>query len=505
MTCSVPDSRPGQPFSPPVYSLQQLAEFVGGSVVNTVGDAIECRGVALSSRLLKAGDVFVAIAGYETDGHRYIPQAFEAGAVAAVVTKPESLAEARYPGIVVADSRLAVSKLAALFVGEPSKKLQTFAVTGTNGKTTIHWLLYHALNLLGTPAARLGTIGFEAPGISRGDTLTTPDPVQLHRLLREGVDAGAKAVTLELSSHALHQARAHDLDVDVAIFTNLTRDHLDYHGTMEEYFKAKAIVFDLVTMSSKSAKGAVINADDEYGKRYIEYARGLGLNVITYGMGEGATVRFTGLEQDLQGSSVDITIAGATQRVRYPAIGLHNAYNFAAVVGALIACGYETARVLAAASQVTPVPGRLEPVGNERIGIYVDYAHTPDALENVLRTMREVTKHTVWVVFGCGGDRDRGKRPIMAEVAARLADKVIVTSDNPRTEDPQAIINDILGGGAAVYKSIVDRREAIRTAVQEAQPGDVVLIAGKGHEDYQILGKEKVHFSDQEEARKALG
>jgi UDP-N-acetylmuramoyl-L-alanyl-D-glutamate--2,6-diaminopimelate ligase len=496
-------------FESPQFSLRQLAEILGGEVIpgkisESDPGALQCHGVSLSSKLLKPGELFVAISGYATDGHQYIPQAFAAGAVAAVVTRREALTGSGYPGIVVPDTRLAVSTLAALFTGEPSKKLQTFAVTGTNGKTTIHWLLYHTLNLLGTPAARLGTIGFEAPGISRGDTLTTPDPVQLHQLLREGLDAGAKAVTLELSSHALHQARAHDLDIDVGIFTNLTRDHLDYHGTMEEYFKAKAILFDLVKQSHKGTRSAVINADDEYGKRYIEYARGLGLKVLTYGQGDGASIRFSGLEQDLQGSSVDITIAGVTKRVRYPAIGLHNAYNFAAVVGALVARGYDAAQVLEAASQVKPVPGRLEPVGNERIGIFVDYAHTPDALENVLRTMREVTKHTVWVVFGCGGDRDKGKRPIMAEVAARLADKAIVTSDNPRTEDPQAIINDILAGGAQVYKAIVDRREAIQAAVQEAQPGDVVLIAGKGHEDYQILGKEKVHFSDQEEARKAL-
>lgn len=484
------------------FSLAEIAHAVKGRIVPAAMENLRVFSLNASSKSVAPSSLYIAIRGTKVDGHAFLQEAFENGAAAAVVSDGTALQGK--PGVVVSDTRCAYSRLGSLFAGDPSRALKVVGITGTNGKTTIHWLVFHALQALGTPAMRIGTIGFEAPGISEEGVLTTPDPPQQHQLMLRGYNAGGRALTIEVSSHALHQHRADDIAFDVGVFTNLTRDHLDYHQTMENYFLAKRALFDLIANGIKSTKGAVINYDDEYGLRYAAYAEELGLRLITYGKHAHAAIRIDKFTQNVSGSTIELEYKGARHRASYRAIGMHNAYNFCAALGALLALGYDISPAVAELEKIPAVPGRLEPVGNERLGIYVDYAHTPDALENVLRTVKELAQHDVWVVFGCGGDRDRGKRPIMAQIAAKYANKVVVTSDNPRTEDPHAIIRDILATGTRADYVESDRREAICIAVREARDGDVILIAGKGHEDYQIIGTEKRHFSDQEEARKAL-
>lgn len=482
--------------------------------LGTVADLLACeclpawRGVVLSeptisSQRVTPGALFIAVPGTKVDGHQFLDAAFSAGAAAAVVT--DSTALKGRPGIAVKDAREAVGLIGALFADFPTREMITVGVTGTNGKTTIHSMTFDLANMLGLPAMRVGTIGLAYPGHQEEGALTTPDAIDLQRWFRSGRNAGAQLAVMEASSHALDQKRVAAVEFDVGVFTNLTRDHLDYHGTMERYFEAKSLLFNLVAQSCKKTKAAVINIDDQYGARYYTHAQALGLRTFGYGRAEGAEVRIEGFSQSIAGSRVTVRYAGHAHTIATPCIGQHNAYNMAAVIGTFIALGYSMEQIVEHIGVIPPVCGRLEPVGNERLGVYVDYAHTPDALENVLRAVREVTSGRVWVVFGCGGDRDRGKRPMMAQIAAQLADVVVVTSDNPRTEAPEAIIADILSGGVMPKYSIVDRREAIRTALSAASDGDVVLIAGKGHEDYQIIGTTKFHFSDQEEVRAVLG
>lgn len=484
------------------FTLAVLADILSGKL-----SAPLCGGTAVGipftdSKRGAEGGLFVALCGVKADGHDFIEDAFSHGAAAAVVSSSEKLGGR--PGIIVGDTRAAMSRLSAYYAGEPTDTLRVAGITGTNGKTTIHWLMGHALERLGEPALRLGTLGFAAPGIVDTTMLTTPDPLVLHKCLRKGLEAGARAAVMEVSSHALVQRRADDVQFDVGIFTNLTRDHLDYHGTMEEYYRAKRRLFELIANGRKTAKAAVINIDDEYGRRLFGECEDMGLHCRSYGRHPSAMLRIENFRQDFRGSAFALHIGGRTFEVASPFIGLHNAHNIAAAAGGCIALGYAPVNVLKALCTVPPVPGRLEPVGTEEMGVYVDYAHTPDALINVLSTLRELVKGTLWVVFGCGGDRDRGKRPEMASAAEQYADHVVVTSDNPRTEDPRAIIEDILSKGARPEIVEPDRRKAIRGALTAARPGDVVLIAGKGHEDYQIIGTQKLHFSDQEEVREFL-
>jgi UDP-N-acetylmuramoyl-L-alanyl-D-glutamate--2,6-diaminopimelate ligase len=400
---------------------------------------------------------------------------------------------------------LALSRLSALEAGDPSKKMQLVGITGTNGKTTTHWLIYHAYQTLAAPALRIGTLGAWADGCVNGpESLTTPDASLVQTYLAQALAAGVRFCVMEASSHALCQARVDHVYFDVGAFTNLTRDHLDYHGDMERYFEAKARLFDLIAAGPKSVRAAAVNLDDPYGLRLQEKIAALKLNDFSYGRDLRAAIKILSFAQTNLGSTLLLGYNNKRYELKSHFIGDHNASNLAAAFAGLLALGFNPGEIVAALAKAPPVPGRLEPVGNAKVGVYVDYAHTPDALEKALITLRPIVKRKLWVLFGCGGDRDRGKRPQMGSIAARLADGVVVTSDNPRTEDPQKIIDDILSSGIKPAVVEADRRIAIAKCIGLAQDGDVVLLAGKGHENYQIIGSAKLPFSDGVEAKRVL-
>ncbi|NLF24422.1 MAG: UDP-N-acetylmuramoyl-L-alanyl-D-glutamate--2,6-diaminopimelate ligase [Deltaproteobacteria bacterium] len=484
------------------FSLSFLARYLGGELSPGDGADPLLSGVALSSQEAAPGLLFLAVPGLRVDGHDFLDEAFKAGATAALVSKRELL-KAR-PGIVVPDVRASQSRLAALFAGDPSRRMTVVGVTGTNGKTTIHWLLFHLLNKLGMPSMRVGTLGIEIPRVSREASLTTPDALMLHRSLRLGLDNGMHAAVMEVSSHGLEQRRVDDICFDIAIFSNLTRDHLDYHGNFEAYFAAKERLFELISKQGKGPMAGVLNLDNTAGQQLAAKLKTWGLTDFSFGSVPAARLCWSDFTQGLNGSRMKFTVDGKVYKICTPLVGRHNAENMAAVFSAALALGFDGQAIAESLYSLPQVPGRLEAVGGDNLGVYVDYAHTPNALENVLQALRPLTHGKLWVVFGCGGDRDRGKRPEMAEIACRLADQVVVTSDNPRTEDARAIIDEIVAGGRDFALVEPDRRSAISQAIAAASPGDVVLIAGKGHEDYQIIGTEKIHFSDQEEAAKAL-
>lgn len=487
----------------PVPVAEIAALLFGRSVGFNATQSISLESIVYDSRKVQPGSVFVAVPGAKGDGHAFVASAQAQGASCCIVEHAEALGAGA--GFVVPDSRRALSALAALGQGYPARELSVFAVTGTNGKTTIHWLLAHSLQALGIGTLRIGTLGVEAPGIiSRPGEMTTPDALQIQADMRLCVSKGVRACVMEASSHALAQHRVDDIAFDVAIFTNLTRDHLDYHGDMDSYYRAKRRLFELSCESPKSAPAAVLNVDDSAGQRLALEFRDSDLRLFLYGESKAANVRIVGFEHSISGSLLQLKHAGHELGLRTPFIGKHNAQNLAAVFASLLAQGVSEIDAVRAIESCPQVPGRLESVGNESVGVFVDYAHTPDALANVLAALRPLVKGSLWVVFGCGGDRDKGKRPQMGKVAESLADKVVVTSDNPRTEVPEAIIDDILASGVKAELVNPDRRSAIRQTIMQAAPGDIVLIAGKGHEDYQVLGTEKIHFSDQEEARCVL-
>ena len=483
-----------------ILSVQEIVEIIGAKPRNMVQMDLQITGLSANSANCKKGFVFVAIPGVGADGHDYINEAFSQGAVIAVVSDSSKLGER--PGLLVEDTRKSLSKLASVFAGEPSKKLLCIGITATNGKTTINWLIYNILQLLGEKSIRIGTLGTFAEGvIDRKEGLTTPDPVTLHEDLALAFSSGVKAAVMEASSHALHQERVSEVDFDIGVYTNLTRDHLDYHGDMENYFKAKLKLFELISKGSKSHKLGIINIDCPYGRRLMGTK---GLKLISYGTAEDAMLRISDIESSSSESSFCISYGSLKRKIQTKFIGRHNASNIAGTLGVFLGLGYEFDALLSVLPKLPQVPGRLEYVAGEGFDVFVDYAHTPDALENALGALKNLSKGNLWVLFGCGGDRDKGKRPQMAEIAARNADKIVVTSDNPRTEDPQDIINGILSSGIKPDIVNPDRREAIRAAIRSVRRGDVLLVAGKGHEDYQIIGKTKIHFSDVEEIRKAL-
>jgi UDP-N-acetylmuramoyl-L-alanyl-D-glutamate--2,6-diaminopimelate ligase len=486
-------------------SLSQLTKEVHGTAVHTNGDMCFVGALSPSSAKVEKGGIFVAIRGNAADGHSFVDDAFARGAGVAIVEDREAL-KGR-PGIVVTSTRLALSRLASYLQREPSRAMRVIGITGTNGKTTTNWILYHALNAIGAGALRIGTLGTEYLGrATREGMLTSPDPVSLHEIMAEALAAGASACVMETSSHALDQARVEDVAFDIGVFTNLTRDHLDYHKTFEHYFNAKSHLFELLRSGHKPTKGAVINIDDTYGVELWRRCGEMGLRDLSFGRDERAAFRILRVDETPRAMEIEIRLreSARTCVVSAPFIGPHNAENVVAAFASLVGLGYSESEV-AEALRVSPqVSGRLERVGEGSPRVFVDYAHTPDALERVLRAVRVSTVGSLWCVFGCGGDRDKGKRPEMARIAAACADKVVVTSDNPRTEDAQTIINDILGSGINPAIVDIDRGSAIARVVREASPDDTIVIAGKGHENYQILGTTRIHFSDQEEACKAL-
>lgn len=488
-----------------LIALTALADALNGTLVG--GNAMELTALRVVSSGTESGPgaLFVAVRGHQADGHQFIDQAFSLGAVAAVVEDATFL-NGR-PGIVVTNGRKSLSRLASLFAGEPSHEMKVVGVTGTNGKTTTTWIIYHILQAIGGGSLRIGTLGWEYLGRNACEgTLTSPDPISLHRIMREACNEGAVSCVMETSSHALHQARVEDVAFDVGVFTNLTRDHLDYHETFDNYFAAKRHLFELLSNGPKATRGAVINGDDIFGQRLVAEVATLDLNDWSFGRSTDCSIHIQSITEG-QGAmqvGVFLRIPGRSLTITAPFIGVHNAENLVAAFASCCALGYEPGWVAEAIRTIPQVPGRLERVGDSSVRVFVDYAHTPDALKRAIAAVRPSTTGKLWVVFGCGGDRDRGKRPLMASVAATGADRVIVTSDNPRTEDPQHIIGDVLSSGIRPHLTETDRKQAIVQTVRLACPGDTILIAGKGHENYQIIGTEKKHFSDQEVAEEAL-
>jgi UDP-N-acetylmuramoyl-L-alanyl-D-glutamate--2,6-diaminopimelate ligase len=467
----------------------------------------EITGITHSSRLVEPGFLFVAVPGLKVDGHSFIMQAIERGAGAVAISREVQLPSG-FPHVCVEESRQALGVLSSVFYGNPSKRLNMIGITGTNGKTTTAFLTRSILRGAGRKVGLMGTVQVEIGERVLPVIHTTPEAPELQKLLHAMVNQSMTHCVMEVSSHSLALARVEGVQYDTAVFTNLTQDHLDLHGTMEEYFMAKARLFINLRAGCRD-KFAVINGDDPYGQRLVQMC-GLDVRVLTYGFSYQADIEARDVETSIHGSRFFLNTPWGSGPIQITAPGKHNVYNALAAAGAALAQGC-TLEDVRQGLLLAGVPGRMEPVQmGQDFGVYVDYAHSPDGLENVLQAVRGFTAGRVIVVFGCGGDRDRTKRPIMGSIAIRLADVAVVTSDNPRSEDPMAIISDVLTGlqGTEEASRVLvqpDRRTAIREAIAMAKPGDVVLIAGKGHENYQIFREQTIHFDDREEARTALG
>src|SRR5499425_1981243 len=469
----------------------------------------EVRGVAYDSRKVEPGEIFVAIPGLKQDGRRYVEDALARGASAVVLEGADPLEGRDVPRVLVSSSREALARLADAYFGHPSGGLIVVGITGTNGKTTTSYLVDALLAAQGRRTGIIGTVQYRIADVSIPAGQTTPEALETQSLLRRMHAAGVTAVAMEVSSHALALSRVDGIDFDVAVFTNLTQDHLDFHMTMDAYREAKRRLFRLLAAGHKPSRHAVVNADDPSG---LAMVADLPVHTLTYGVRGRADVRPTRWSSGAEGIRMNVRTPAGTFDIASPLVGEHNVENLLAATGVGIALGMEAAVIARALGFVASVPGRFERVeAGQPFLVVVDYAHTPDALERTLETARKLrSPHgRLAVVFGCGGDRDRGKRPIMGEIAARLADHVWVTSDNPRSERPDAIIDEILvgvrrGGGDGRYTREVERRRAIGAALDWARSGDTVLIAGKGHETYQIIGAEVLSFDDREVARQLL-
>jgi UDP-N-acetylmuramoyl-L-alanyl-D-glutamate--2,6-diaminopimelate ligase len=461
---------------------------------------LEVRDVTHDSRRVGPGALFVAVRGATADGNRFVDAARKKGAVAVASEQPP---RPEIPWLHVPDARAALAALAAAVHGDPAQRLSLIGVTGTNGKTTTSFLIDAGLRAAGRRVGLLGTVLYRAGERAAEAVRTTPESSDLQRLLAEMVEAGASHAVLEVSSHALALKRLHGCAFDVAVFTNLTRDHLDFHGDMESYFAAKRVLFDTLL---RPEGHAVLNADDDRSPALARAARG---KVVSYGLLRPADVRGSELALSLEGSRFRAATPAGVLEVTTPLIGRFNVANVLAALAACLALGVAPEAALAGIASVPGVPGRLErvPTGTD-FSVVVDYAHTDDALRNLLETVRELGPRRVLTVFGCGGDRDRTKRPLMGAVASRLSDVVVVTSDNPRSEPPEAIVEEILrgmnGGRRAERHVIVDRREAIAKALELAGPGDAVVVAGKGHETTQVLRDRSVPFDDRQVVRDGL-
>ena len=462
---------------------------------------IEIKEIEIDSRKVKEGTLFIAMRGTQTDGHDYIGKAIEMGACAIVCEKvPEALCKGvtylRYK-----NTNDCAGELATVFYGRPTERMKLVGVTGTNGKTTIATLLYNIFQRLGYKCGLCSTVCNYINGIPQPTECTTPDAVTLNRLLGRMADEGCQYAFMEVSSHSLVQRRIGGLRFAGGVFTNLTRDHLDYHKTLENYRDAKKQFFDSLPKDAF----VITNADDKNGMVMVQNTKA---SVRTYAIRQAADFRVRILEESFEGMNIGVD----NREVYVQFVGRFNASNLAAVYGTAIMLNEDKDDVLIALSAMKPVNGRFETIRSpEGITAIVDYAHTPDALANVLHTINDILKHKgkCWTVCGAGGNRDKGKRPLMAQEAVQNSDRVIITSDNPRFEDPQAIIDDMMAGLTATQRKkvtcVVDRKEAIRAACMFAQSGDVILVAGKGHEDYQIIQGVKHHFDDHEVIRESFG
>jgi UDP-N-acetylmuramoyl-L-alanyl-D-glutamate--2,6-diaminopimelate ligase len=494
-------------------AVRDRAPFAGASLRVPAGaERAGVDGIVYDSRRASPGAVFVALRGLQADGTAFARDAVSRGALA-VVSESPAPADIGVPWLQVADGRLALAALAAAFHGDPSHELLLVGITGTNGKTTTSYLLAAIFAAAGISCGLVGTVGYRVGAREVDAARTTPEAPELQAMLREMVTEGSRACVMEVSSHALALRRADQLHFAAALFTNLTRDHLDFHRDMEDYFAAKRRLFELLP----PAGIAIVNVDDPRG---AELAGG-GWRTVTYGIDAQADVRPGPLSFSLDGLRFEIRTPRGTLRIRSPLVGRPNAYNIVAAAAAAMALDLPFSAIERGIAQLEMVPGRFQLASDpsDDVRVVVDYAHTDDALKNLLETARPLAPGRLITVFGCGGDRDRTKRPLMGAVAARLSDLVIVTSDNPRSEDPEQIIEQIKRGivmpadrvpprgqppKATPWLSIVDRKEAIERAVREAKRGDLVLIAGKGHEKYQVIGDRVLPFDDLEIARGAL-
>jgi len=480
----------------------KLAEIVKTvnplSVVGTLDQ--EITGIAYDSRRVMPGHMFVAVRGVRTDGHRYVDAAIDRGA-AAVVYERDASFNSRVTRIKVSDARRSMAQASAQFYNHPSQQLKVVGVTGTNGKTTTTFMIHAIMEAAGIPCGLLGTVRYQIGQRVIPAARTTPESVEIQDMMSQMLRAGCGGVSMEVSSHALEQLRVAEVDFDVAVFTNLSQDHLDYHGRMEDYFESKVRLFSALGTVRKAGR-AVVNADNAYGRELIKRLGG-DHAVLSYGVSSAAIVRAEDVRVSAEGSYFVVHTPQGSIPMSLPLIGRFNVSNALAAIAASHALGIDLPTAEAALTEFKPVPGRVERVDVQQdFSVIVDYAHTADALRNVLATVAELTRGRLIVVFGCGGDRDKGKRKPMGEVASELADFSILTTDNPRTEDPRAIVKQVEEGFAAGargrYQIIEDRREAIERALDIARPGDAVVIAGKGHETYQEFADAVVPFNDRQ-------
>ncbi len=468
---------------------------------------VEVHAIQYDSRKVEQNDCFVALRGTGVDGHRFISEAINKGAKVVVIEDDNALPDslAMHTGVVkavVQDSRKALALMAANFYGRPAQKLRSVGVTGTNGKTTTTHLVKSILEADGQQTGLIGTIEYMIGRQTIPAPHTTPESLELHGLFARMVSAGCTSVSMEVSSHALHQSRVHGIDFSVAAFTNLTQDHLDYHSSMEDYFGSKKILFD----GLKPTSAAVTNADDEWGKKITQSTQA---KKISYGLGSSANFQAADIELSLRGITMSIGNEGSKSTISSPLVGRFNVYNVLTAYTIGKALNIPERTIQRGIKNLETVKGRFERISSPQGWIaIIDYAHTPDALEKCLQAIREVIPTgRIITVFGAGGDRDKTKRPLMGTIASELSDLSIITSDNPRTEEPAQIIREIAKGISKTggVEQEVDRRKAIHQAIGLARSGDVILIAGKGHEEYQVIGREKIHFSDREIVEEHLG
>jgi len=475
--------------------LSELTSVLAG--VKFAGDA-EINDITFDSRAVAPGSLFVALVGTNADGHRFVRDAVTAGASAVMVE--HAIEGLNVPQVAVKDSRAALGKVSARFFDYPSRRLKVIGVTGTNGKTTTTHLIRSILEAAGKQAGLIGTIAYAVGTAETPAVNTTPESLVVQRLLSEMAASGLEYAAVEVSSHALDQGRVDDVDFAAAVFTNLSREHLDYHKDMPSYARAKGRLFKLLGADAV----AVANGDDPHTSGVL---RGWAGNVVRFGFGAAAEVRAVSIETTLEGSVCKVTSPWGEMDLTTPMPGKHNVYNCLAAAAVTGALGIAAGAIVKGVAKLSCVSGRLEAVDEgQPFAVFVDYAHSDDALENVLNAVRTLTQKRVIVVFGCGGDRDTSKRPRMRAVAEELADHCVVTSDNPRSEEPGAIIEQIMRGVRDESKFTVepDRATAIRRGIELAGPGDVLLIAGKGHETYQIFKDRRIHFDDREVAREVL-
>lgn len=489
-------------------SLQDIIQVINSQSVRG-NQQLLIADITADSRSVKENSLFIALDGATVDGHDYIDKAIAAGAVAVIVSKSVQVSD-DICVITVDDTRQAMMDVVPYFFDYPANRMRMIGVTGTNGKTTTTHMIRHILKAQGHTVGVIGTVHIMIGDISYPINNTTPDVVDLQHILHQMVAEGVSHCVMEVSSHALELGRVAGVEFDTAVFTNLTQDHLDFHKTFENYLAAKCKLFEQVSGENqyKSNKGAVINIDDPYGERVIQKTTAPTITYSTHGIG---SLNAAHINMSTKTSEYVVQYDGKSYSILMNTTGLFNIYNTLAAIGACIHEGISLEDIEQALRSFTSVPGRFELIEEgQDFAVVVDYAHTPDGLENILETAEAIKENRIIVVFGCGGDRDATKRPIMGRIAAEYGDVIYVTSDNPRTEDPVQIVKDVEVGvkkalrNGTSYEVIVDRREAIQKAIHEAKTGDIVIIAGKGHETYQILKDQTIHFDDREEARQAL-